>query len=216
MSSLPLPPDWLNAVLPYIAAERVGEIYRSSVELRGKSTVYPPEELVFNAFHLTRYDEVKAVILGQDPYFGEGEAHGLAFSVPNGVKMPPTLRNIFKEYASDLDRPLPENSDLSRWAQNGVLLLNSILTVEAGKPESHKNLGWQEFTDAVIKALGSKKECVTFILWGNYARSKAQYILPHHRVLESSHPSPLAAYRGFFGSKPFSGAETDSWKWPEV
>ena len=216
MSNIPLPQEWLNAVLPYISRERLDDIYQASLCCRASRTVYPPEELVFNAFLLTPYSSVRAVILGQDPYFGEGEAHGLAFSVPDGVKVPPTLRNIFKEYADDLGRDYPGKSDLSCWAKSGVLLLNSILTVESGRPESHKDLGWQEFTDAVIKAVNDKSEPVAFILWGNYARSKSKYISPHHKVLASSHPSPLASYRGFFGSKPFSNAETCDWKWPEV
>ena len=211
-----LPEDWRSAVSPHIDIERLNGIYRTSLELRKTSRIYPPEELVFNAFKLTRYDSVKAVILGQDPYFGEGEAHGLAFSVPNGVKFPPTLRNIFKEYADDLGREIPEQSDLSNWARGGVLLVNSILTVEAGTPESHKNLGWQEFTDAVIKAVSDKTAPVTFILWGKYAQSKAKFISGHHKIISTPHPSPLAAYRGFFGSKPFSQAQTENWKWPEL
>ena len=216
MSSVPLPEEWLNAVLPYISYEQMQEIYQKSLQCRSTKSIYPPQELVFNAFSLTPYSGVRAVILGQDPYFGEGEAHGLAFSVPNGIKMPPTLRNIFKEYASDLGRDFPEHSDLTNWAKGGVLLLNTILTVEAGYPESHKNLGWQAFTDAVIKAVSAKPEPVSFILWGNYARSKAKLIAPHHNVLESAHPSPLAAYRGFFGSKPFSRAGASDWIWPDV
>lgn len=216
MSSIPLPQKWLDAVSEHIALERIKEIYQASCERRKAGTVYPPHELMFRAFELTPYDSVKAVILGQDPYFGEGEAHGLAFSVPQGIKIPPTLRNIFKEYADDLGRSIPAGSDLSNWAKNGVLMLNAILTVDAGSPESHKDIGWQEFTDAVIKAVSAKKESVSFILWGKYAQSKAKFISPHHKIISSVHPSPLAAYRGFFGSKPFSKSQTKDWMWPEV
>ena len=211
-----LPSDWLEATAPFISYDELNSIWQSSIEKRNASTVYPPEELVFNALSLTPISSIRAVILGQDPYFGEGEAHGLAFSVPNGVKMPPTLKNIFKEYQSDLGRALPVNSDLSNWAKNGVLLLNSVLTVEAGKPASHAKLGWQKFTDAVIKAVNAQDRRITFILWGAFAQSKISLISERHNVIQSPHPSPLAAYRGFFGSKPFSGSETCDWKWPEV
>ena len=211
-----LPSDWLEATAPFISYDELNSIWQSSIEKRNASTVYPPEELVFNALSLTPISSIRAVILGQDPYFGEGEAHGLAFSVPNGVKMPPTLKNIFKEYQSDLGRALPVNSDLSNWAKNVVLLLNSVLTVEAGKPASHAKLGWQKFTDAVIKAVNAQDRRITFILWGAFAQSKISLISERHNVIQSPHPSPLAAYRGFFGSKPFSGSETCDWKWPEV
>ena len=211
-----LPSDWLEATAPFISRDELNNIWQSSLEKRAASTVYPPENMVFNALSLTPISSIRAVILGQDPYFGEGEAHGLAFSVPNGVKMPPTLKNIFKEYQSDLGRDLPVNSDLSNWAKNGVLLLNSVLTVEAGKPASHAKLGWQKFTDAVIKAVNAQDRRITFILWGAFAQSKISLISERHNVIQSPHPSPLAAYRGFFGSKPFSGSETCDWKWPEV
>ena len=211
-----LPADWLEATAPFISCDEIASIWRKSMARRAENTVYPPVTDVFNALHFTPYQSVRAVILGQDPYFGEGEAHGLAFSVPDGVKMPPTLKNIFKEYQSDLGREMPQRSDLSNWAKNGVLLLNSVLTVDAGKPASHAKIGWQSFTDAVIKAVNAKSEGVTFILWGAFAQSKTSLIAERHTVIASPHPSPLAAYRGFFGSKPFSGAERPDWKWPEV
>lgn len=211
-----IPADWLDAVSPFIPVDEVNSIWRKSMKKRESSVVYPPAGDVFNALRLTPYESVRAVILGQDPYFGEGEAHGLAFSVPDGVKMPPTLKNIFKEYQSDLARERPQSSDLSNWAKNGVLLLNSVLTVESGKPASHAKLGWQDFTDAVIRAVDAKEQSVSFILWGAFAQSKAQLISSRHTIISSPHPSPLAAYRGFFGSKPFSRAERSDWSWPEV
>ncbi len=211
-----IPADWMEAVAPFITVDEITSIWQKSMKRRAVNTVYPPVKDVFNALRFTPYKSVRAVILGQDPYFGEGEAHGLAFSVPNGVKMPPTLKNIFKEYQSDLGREFPQNSDLTNWAKNGVLLLNSVLTVDSGKPASHAKIGWQLFTDAIIKAVNAKSENVTFILWGSFAQSKIPLISERHTVITSPHPSPLAAYRGFFGSKPFSGAERPDWKWPEV
>ena len=203
-----------------LASEFEKDYYKSLREFLKEEynthSFYPSMYDIFNALKTTSYGDTRVVILGQDPYFGEGEAHGLAFSVPNGVKMPPTLKNIFKEYQSDLGRALPVNSDLSNWAKNGVLLLNSVLTVEAGKPASHAKLGWQKFTDAVIKAVNAQDRRITFILWGAFAQSKISLISERHNVIQSPHPSPLAAYRGFFGSKPFSGSETCDWKWPEV
>lgn len=166
--------------------------------------VYPEYNNVFNAFRYTDYNEVKVVILGQDPYHGEGEAHGLSFSVREGVKMPPSLRNIFKELYEDIG--IKRNStDLTDWAKQGVLLLNSIMTVVKDTPLSHKDKGWEIFTDNVIKELGKREKPMVFILWGSYARSK-KYLIEnkHHMVIESVHPSPLSASRGFFGSKPFS------------
>lgn len=167
-------------------------------------TVFPPYENIFDALRFTDYDCVKVVILGQDPYHGLGEAHGLSFSVRKGIKIPPSLLNIFKELKNDLgiDRT---NTDLTDWAKQGVLLLNSIMTVVKDRPLSHKDKGWEIFTDKIIKLLNERQEPVIFILWGNFARSKKALITnSRHKIIESAHPSPLSANRGFFGSKPFS------------
>lgn len=167
-------------------------------------TVYPKYENIFNALRLTDYDDVKVVILGQDPYHGENEAHGLSFSVLDGVKRPPSLDNIFKELYSDLGIRR-ENNDLSDWAKQGVLLLNAIMTVVKDNPLSHKAKGWEIFTDNIIKYLNEREKPIVFILWGNFARSKRELITnKNHLIIESAHPSPLSASRGFFGSKPFS------------
>lgn len=169
-------------------------------------TVFPPYENIFDALRFTDYNDVKVVILGQDPYHGLGEAHGLSFSVHNGVKMPPSLLNIFKELKNDLGVSRNE-TDLTDWAKQGVLLLNSIMTVEMDKPLSHKNKGWEIFTDNIIRYLNERDNPVIFILWGNFARSKKSLITnSRHKIIESAHPSPLSASRGFFGSKPFSQA----------
>ena len=166
--------------------------------------IFPPYEHIFDALRFTDYDEVKVVILGQDPYHGLGEAHGLSFSVHENVKIPPSLLNILKELKNDL-HVIRNKSDLTDWAKQGVLLLNSIMTVEKDKPLSHKNKGWEIFTDTIIKKLNERVEPVIFVLWGSYARSKKEYITnSHHYIIESVHPSPLSASRGFFGSKPFS------------
>ena len=167
-------------------------------------TIFPPYENIFDALRFTDYDDVLVVILGQDPYHGLGEAHGLSFSVHNNVKMPPSLQNIFKELYSDLGIKRT-NSDLTDWAKQGVLLLNSIMTVEQDKPLSHKNKGWEIFTDTIIKKLNEREEPVIFVLWGSFARSKKELITnKRHKIIESAHPSPLSASRGFIGSKPFS------------
>lgn len=166
--------------------------------------VFPPYKNIFDALRFTDYNDVKVVILGQDPYHGLGEAHGLSFSVKQNVKMPPSLQNIFKELSDDLGIKR-SNSDLTDWAKQGVLLLNSIMTVEKDKPLSHKDKGWEIFTDNIIKLLNEREKPVIFLLWGSFARSKKLLInLKKHYVIESAHPSPLSAYRGFFGSKPFS------------
>lgn len=166
--------------------------------------VYPKYENIFNALKLTDYDDVKVVILGQDPYHGENEAHGLSFSVLEGVKRPPSLDNIFKELYNDLGIKRT-NNDLSDWAKQGVLLLNAIMTVVKDKPLSHKEKGWEIFTDNIIKYLNEREKPIVFILWGNFARSKKTLITNNrHMIIESAHPSPLSASRGFFGSKPFS------------
>jgi len=169
--------------------------------------IFPPKNHILRALSLTDYDDVKIVILGQDPYHGVGEANGLAFSVNNGVRLPPSLLNIYKELKNDLGIPISDKGDLTCWAKKGVLLLNSILTVEKDKPASHKDLGWEKFTDAIIKKINEKNESVVFLLWGNFAKSKRYLITnPKHLVIMSSHPSPFSCNYGFLGSRPFSKA----------
>ena len=168
-------------------------------------TIYPKQNEVFNAFRYTDYDDLKVVILGQDPYHGPNQAEGLSFSVSNEVLKPPSLKNIFKELESDLGIPFPKANSLKPWAKQGVLLLNAVLTVEEHRPTSHKDKGWEHFTDDVIKIINEKSEPVVFILWGAYARAKKELITnKKHLVIESAHPSPFSARNGFFGSKPFS------------
>ena len=171
-------------------------------------TVFPPKQNVFEALKLTSYENTRVVIVGQDPYHGVGEAHGLSFSVKPGVRVPPSLQNIYKEMKDDLGIIEPANcGDLTKWAKEGVLLLNAILTVEKDKAGSHSSLGWEFFTDNIIKKLNEKETPVVFILWGSFARSKKLYITnPKHCIIESTHPSPFSARNGFFGSKPFSRA----------
>lgn len=170
-----------------------------------RATVYPPARFIFNAFDHCPFDEVKVVIIGQDPYHGPGQAHGLCFSVAEGVPNPPSLQNIFKEIHSDLGKPMPPNGDLTRWARQGVLLLNATLTVQAHQAGSHQRKGWEEFTDAAIRRLAEEREHLVFILWGAYAQKKGAFIDRNkHLVLTSAHPSPLSAYNGFFGNRHFS------------
>ena len=172
--------------------------------------VYPPGRLIFNAFDLCPFDKVKVVIIGQDPYHEPGQAHGLCFSVNDGVPFPPSLRNIFKEISDDLGKPVSESGDLTRWAKQGVLLLNASLTVRAGMAGSHQGHGWEEFTDAVIRELNVNRTGLVFILWGGYARKKGAMIdRSRHLILSSAHPSPLSAYNGFFGNHHFS--QTNKW-----
>lgn len=171
------------------------------------TTVYPPGSYIFNAFEHCPFDKVKVVILGQDPYHEPGQAHGLSFSVQDGIPYPPSLVNIFKELESDLGKPMPSSGNLLRWAEQGVLLLNATLTVRAHLAGSHQNRGWETFTDAVIHKLADNRSHLVYILWGSYAQKKGAFIdASHNLVIKSAHPSPLAAYRGFFGSKPFSKA----------
>ncbi|MCH8332073.1 MAG: uracil-DNA glycosylase [Bacteroidetes bacterium] len=168
-------------------------------------TIYPPGKQIFNAFNLTPFYNVKVVIIGQDPYHGSGQAHGLCFSVPDNVKSPPSLVNIFKEIHSDLGVEVPETGNLEPWAKQGVLLLNAILTVQGGNPASHHDRGWENFTDNVIRQLSSKKEGLVFLLWGRYAQEKEAIIDTNkHHVLKATHPSPFSADKGFFGCKHFS------------
>ena len=174
---------------------------------RASTSVYPSHENVFAALHLTPYADARVVILGQDPYHGPGQAHGLSFSVPMGVDVPPSLRNIHQELQADLGIAPPGHGNLESWARHGVLLLNAVLTVRAHNAGSHRNQGWETFTDRVIEIVAGKPETVVFILWGNYARAKKTLIdTTRHHIFESPHPSPLSASRGFFGSRPFSRA----------
>lgn len=170
-----------------------------------RTTIYPPARLIFNAFDHCPFDKVKVVIIGQDPYHGAGQANGLCFSVNKGIKMPPSLVNIFKEIAADTGRPMPADGDLTRWSEQGVLLLNATLTVRAGNAGSHQRRGWEEFTDAAIRILAEKRSNLVFILWGSYAQRKGAFIdRNRHLVLSSPHPSPLSAYAGFFGNHHFT------------
>jgi uracil-DNA glycosylase len=187
---------------PYFSA--LAEFVRNEYKTK---IVYPPASRIFAAFNETPFDDVKVVILGQDPYHGPNQAHGLSFSVVEGVRTPPSLVNIYKEIETDLGKKVPSSGNLERWAKQGVLLLNATLTVEGGKPGSHQHKGWEEFTDAVIKVINEKKEHVVFMLWGSYAQKKGEHIdQKKHLVLSSAHPSPFSADRGFFGSRHFSQA----------
>tara|TARA_Y100001935_G_scaffold206937_1_gene176159 strand:+ start:617 stop:1282 length:666 start_codon:yes stop_codon:yes gene_type:complete len=169
--------------------------------------IFPHPKNIFKAFELTPVNDVKVVILGQDPYHGADQAHGLAFSVQENIKIPPSLSNIYKELYDDLNIPIKRSGNLEYWAKQGVLLLNSVLTVESGKANSHKNIGWEKFTESVISLISKKKEILVFLLWGNYAHKKEDFIESNnHLILKSVHPSPLSAYNGFFGSKHFSKA----------
>ncbi|MFN8309077.1 MAG: uracil-DNA glycosylase [Chitinophagales bacterium] len=169
--------------------------------------IFPPGPLIFNAFQLTPFDKVKVVILGQDPYHGEGQAHGLSFSVPANCKIPPSLQNIYKELYDDLSIPIPDTGNLESWAQQGVLLLNAMLTVNAGEPASHRLAGWEQFTDAVIRHLSAHRTGLVFMLWGKFAQDKAILIDPSkHLILKAPHPSPFSAHTGFFGCRHFSKA----------
>ena len=214
-----LTPEWAEFIRRHAGETALDAPLERLERRRNEHAVYPPEGRVFRAFELTPPESVRVVIVGQDPYHNPGEAEGLAFSVPEGVKLPPSLRNIFKEYADDLHRPLPASGSLEKWARGGVLLLNAILSVDADSPASHRDLGWELFTDAAIRAVshGAEKR-VGFILWGTYARSKKRLIDPRHYIFEGAHPSPLSAYRGFFGSRPFSQVQNalGDWSWPQL
>jgi uracil-DNA glycosylase len=178
---------------------------RTIKEKYTQGDIFPPSDLIFNALTLCPFEDVRVVILGQDPYHGPGQAHGLSFSVPDGVSQPPSLKNIYKEIKSDLGNEIPASGNLERWAKQGVLLLNATLTVVAGKPGSHQKLGWETFTDTIIKIISRDKEHVVFLLWGNFARAKRALIDDtKHLVLEAPHPSPFSAYTGFFGCRHFS------------
>lgn len=186
--------DYMQALKAFLQAQK-----------RQGKVIYPPSALMFNALNQTPFEQVKVVIVGQDPYHGAGQAHGLSFSVPKGVPLPPSLRNIFKEISQDLNISMSDKGDLTPWAKQGVLLLNATLSVEQGKAGSHQNKGWEQFTDAIMQTLNAKKQGLVFVLWGSYAQKKGAFIdTAKHLVLKSVHPSPLAAHRGFFNQHQFS------------
>lgn len=205
MSSILMEQGWkerLDAALSTPSFERLSAYVREEYQ---SQTCYPPAHQVFAAFDHCPFDRVRAVILGQDPYHGPGQAHGLCFSVNDGVPLPPSLRNIFKEIADDIGKPVPASGNLTRWADQGVLLLNAVLTVRAGQAASHQKRGWEDFTDEVIRQVSEHHEHVVFMLWGNYAIRKGHWIdSSRHLVLTSAHPSPLSAHQGFSGNKHFS------------
>ncbi len=199
-------PEWHAALAPYFATEKFQQLADFVRQEYLSKTVYPKPENIFRAFWLTPFSQVKVVILGQDPYHGPSQAHGLCFSVPDGVKVPPSLQNIYKEIESDLGIKKDfQNGNLENWAKQGVFLLNAILSVVAHTPASHREKGWEDFTDQVIKTLSDRREPLVFILWGNYARGKKSLIdSSKHLILEAPHPSPFSAYSGFFGCRHFS------------
>ena len=197
--------DWDNVLKVVFEGEGFKNFLNKVDEEYNRYICYPKKEDIFNALKKTPYEKVKVVIIGQDPYHGEREAHGLSFSVKKGIKLPPSLQNIFKELKNDLGIINEKDGDLTKWAEEGVLLLNSILTVKKDMPLSHKELGWQLLTDYIIKKINEKDEAVVFILWGAFAKSKKSFITnKKHLIIESTHPSPFSAYNGFFGSRPFS------------
>ncbi len=203
----PIPDGWRDIIGSETEQPYYKKLQAFVAAERAAHTVFPPTADVFNALKYTPYKEVKVFLLGQDPYHDDGQAHGLAFSVRPGIKPPPSLVNIFKELKTDVGCRIPNNGYLVPWAEQGVLLLNAVLTVRAHEPNSHKGKGWEQFTDAVIRAVGEKTDPVVFLLWGSYAQKKIDLIdTSRHIILKAPHPSPLSANRGFFGSRPFSQA----------
>ena len=199
-----VPESWREVLRNETSQTYFADLSEFVLRERKASTVFPSEHEVFTALQLTSPDNVRVVIVGQDPYHGAGQAHGLSFSVQHGTRIPPSLRNIYAELHSDLDIPLPQHGNLEAWAKQGVLLLNSTLTVREGEAGSHAGHGWETLTDAIISYLGSRQEHIVFVLWGAHAGRKTSLINQHHTVITSVHPSPLSAHRGFFGSRPFS------------
>jgi len=200
--------SWKELLSPYLMSKKWKNLNSYLGKEFREKNIYPQQKYVFNIFNKTYFDSLSVVIIGQDPYHGHGQAHGLSFSVPGGITLPPSLKNIYKEIESDLEIKKDfSNGNLEPWAEQGVFLLNSILTVEENKPSSHANIGWEEFTNFVIRQISDQKEHVIFFLWGNYAQKKGSLIdKSRHLVLETSHPSPLGAYRGFIGCRHFSRA----------
>ncbi|MEU8846442.1 uracil-DNA glycosylase [Streptomyces sp. NPDC048564] len=220
-----LPESWRGVLGDELQQPYFKELTEFVEEERAKGPVYPPREEVFAALDATPYDKVKVLVLGQDPYHGEGQGHGLCFSVRPGVKTPPSLRNIYKEMKEELGLPVPDNGYLMPWAQQGVLLLNAVLTVRGGEANSHKGKGWEKFTDAVIRAVATRSDPAVFVLWGNYAQKKLPLIdETRHVVVKGAHPSPLSAKK-FFGSRPFTqideavalqGHDPIDWRIPDL
>lgn len=207
LDKVQLDASWKYGLSDFLLSSQMDELRDFLLsEKQAQKEIYPPSSLIFNAFNTTPLEQVKVVILGQDPYHGPNQAHGLSFSVQKGIALPPSLRNIFHELHADMGVEIPRHGDLTHWAEQGVLLLNSVLTVEAGQPTSHQKRGWENFTDHVIDVLNEQREHIVFILWGAYAQRKGQRIDPNkHLILKAAHPSPLAANRGgFFGCKVFS------------
>ncbi len=197
--------DWLEPLKPEFRKPYYAELFKFVQNEYATRKIFPPSDDIFNAFHLTPLHEVKVVILGQDPYHNDGQAHGLCFSVKPDVEVPPSLVNIYQELHDDLGCYIPNNGYLVKWAKQGVLMLNTVLTVRAHQANSHRGMGWEEFTDAAIRILNEQDRPIVFILWGSPAQKKAQMLNnPKHLILKAPHPSPLSAYRGFFGSRPFS------------
>jgi uracil-DNA glycosylase len=197
--------DWLDALQPEFKKPYYRELFQKVNQAYRTQQVFPPADDIFNAFHFTPLKNVKVVILGQDPYHGDGQAHGLCFSVKPDVDIPPSLVNIYKELQDDLGCTIPDHGYLKKWADQGVLMLNTVLTVQAHRANSHRGIGWEEFTDAAIRVLNEQNRPIVFILWGRPAQMKKKMLTnPNHLILEAPHPSPLSAYRGFFGSRPFS------------
>lgn len=197
--------QWLSNIQVEIEKEYFRKLMDFVSNERKNYVVYPPEYLMFNAFCLTSWDSIKVVIIGQDPYHGEGQAHGLCFSVPKGIRKPPSLQNVFKELNDDIGMKIPSHGNLESWAKQGVLLINACLSVRKKSPTSHQNIGWEIFTDALIRKISSEKKNVVFLLWGKFAQEKASLINENnHLILKAVHPSPMSVYRGFFGCKHFS------------
>ena len=196
---------WAEALAAEFHKDYYRELYKFIRQEYASKTIYPPSDKIFTALHLTPLESVRVVILGQDPYHEPGQAMGMSFSVPEGVEIPPSLKNIYKEIHEDIGERIPETGDLTRWARQGVLLLNAVLTVRAHQANSHKGKGWEQFTDAIIRAVEGQDRPIVFLLWGRNARDKKELIRnPEHLVLEAAHPSPLSAYNGFFGCRHFS------------
>lgn len=222
----PIPDSWRPILDEEVQQPYYLQLQEFLQQERQKYTIYPPENEVFTALKATPFDDVKVMILGQDPYHDENQAHGLAFSVRPGIPPPPSLMNIFKELADDTGFRIPDNGYLIPWAEQGVLLLNAVLTVRAHQPNSHKNKGWEKFTDSIIQALSRREKPIVFLLWGGYARKKTDLIdRRKHTILEAAHPSPLSAERGFFGCRHFSrtneylrdwGMEEINWQLPNI